>query len=160
MRRPGYKHSSQSGISYAFDMEERHPAKAFVYAFHADLSRWFTGDGDREAVWSRLVRGTSPDMVLVYPSGRRLNRAELLQSIEGLHGKSPGFEASISELELIRGNEDYAVVSYVETQTGARQSKADNQRSALAVIVRDGNEWRWRFIQETALDEDDLHRSP
>ena len=132
-------------------MDECHPAITFVHAFHADLTRWFLGTGDRQAVWSRLAQATSPEMVLVYPSGRRLRGDELLKSIEDLRGKSPGFEASISELELIRGDESYAVVSYVETQTGARQSKADNQRSALAVIVREGDDWQWRFIQETAL---------
>jgi len=133
-------------------MDPGHPATTFVHAFHADLTRWFSGTGDREVVWSRLAEGTSPDMVLVYPSGRRLGGGELLQSIEELHGTSPGFEATISDLELIRGGQSFAVVSYVETQTGARQSRADNRRSALAVIVRDSDHWQWRFIQETALD--------
>lgn len=93
-------------------------------------------------------------MVLVYPSGRRFTGAGFLESIEDLYGSSPGFVATISDLELIQGDEHYAAVAYVESQTGARRSTPNNRRSALAVVVRDGNHWAWRFIQETALDSD------
>ena len=132
-------------------MTDEHPAKAFVREFHADLTAWFSGDSPMDQVWRQLERATHPEMVLVYPSGERLSGAAFLKSIESLHGRSPGFVASVSDIELVYADDDRAVVSYKETQTGARQSAAENQRSALALVVRQGGVWTWRFIQETAL---------
>ena len=129
-----------------------HPAVGFVHAFHADLTRWFAGTEARDSVYDRLAQSLHPDMVLVYPSGNRMLGAEFLTSIADLHGSSPGFVASISDTELIRGDGSHAVVAYVETQTGARNSQSENRRSALALIVRRSDAWCWRFIQETGLD--------
>lgn len=128
---------------------EVHPAVEFVHAFHSDLTDWFAGHRERASVHERLARSLHDEMVLVYPSGNRLLGREFLASIAELYGASPHFVASISNVELIRGDEDHAVVAYVETQTGARNSESENQRSALALIVRCGDGWRWRFIQET-----------
>lgn len=128
-----------------------HPAIAFVRSFHEDLTRWFAGTDQRASVLGRLRDAVSPEMVLVYPSGTRLTGARFIESIEPLYGSSPGFTASIESPSLIRADTDYALVSYIETQTGARQSATANERSAFALIERDGNRWRWRFIQETAM---------
>ena len=128
-----------------------HPAIAFVHAFHEDLTRWFAGTEDRDRVLGRLREAVSPDMILVYPSGERLTGAEFIASIAPLYGNSPGFTASIESPSLVKAGTDYALVSYVETQAGARQSASSNKRSAFALIERDAGVWRWRFIQETAL---------
>ena len=133
----------------SFDL---HPAIEFVYEFHRDLTCWFAGTGDSAAVLQRLGASLHPEMALVYPSGRRLLGAELVRTIADFNGSSPGFVASISDAELIRGDEDHAVVAYVETQTGARNSASENRRSALALIVRYQDRWCCRFIQETGLD--------
>ena len=127
-----------------------HPAATFVHAYHATLTQWFSGTGDRGRVWSRLEEGTPVDMTLVYPSGERLDGSAFLESIRSAWGKSPGFEASITNLELVHEGADHAVVAYVELQRGARQSATVNARSALALLVRHGDSWKWRFIQETA----------
>ena len=128
-----------------------HPAAAFVHAFHADLTHWFAGTDDRAAVWSRLTGSVSDDMVLVYPSGQRLRGEEFLRTIQDRYGTSPGFVASISDLELVQGDANHGVVAYVEAQTGARASAVSNRRSAFALVQRAGDRWVWRFIQETAL---------
>ncbi|MEM8607430.1 MAG: DUF4440 domain-containing protein [Myxococcota bacterium] len=129
---------------------QEHPAVNFVHGFHADLTHWFTGDGERALVRERLASALHPEMVLVYPSGNRLGGAEFLESIDALYGTSQGFVASISNTELLVGDVEHAVVAYVETQTGARNSQSVNSRSALALVVRRDDRWVWRFIQETA----------
>ena len=127
-----------------------HPAATFVRAYHATLTEWFSGAGDRKRVWSRLEEGTPANMTLVYPSGERLDGSAFLESVRGAWGQSPGFDASITNLELVHEGANHVVVAYVELQRGARQSASINARSALALIVRDGGSWKWRFVQETA----------
>ncbi|MEM7135221.1 MAG: DUF4440 domain-containing protein [Myxococcota bacterium] len=132
-------------------MAESHPVVPFVHAFHEDLSRWFSGSGDRDATAERLRAAVHPNMVLIYPSGRRLAGKAFLDSIEDSFGSSPGFVARVSEVNVIQGDDTHAVVAYVETQSGARQSAGHNVRAALAVVVVRGEACQWRFIQETAL---------
>ena len=127
-----------------------HPAATFVHAYHASLTQWFSGTGDRDRVWSSLEESTPIDMTLVYPSGERLDGSAFLLSIRDAWGQSPGFEASIRNLELVHEGTNHAVVAYVEFQRGARQSDPVNARSALALIVRNGGSWKWRFVQETS----------
>ncbi len=128
-------------------------AQTFVRGFHDDLSRWFSGRGDRDETWRALQHATPPDMTLVYPSGARLTGAAFLDSVRDRHGASEGFVASVSEVRVVARGAEHVVVSYVESQTGAQRSTAHNQRSALAVIDTRGPRWAWRFIQETALPE-------
>ena len=132
-------------------MPDPDSACAFVSWFHDQLSRWFAGKGNRDEVWRALVAHTPKDMSIVYPSGKRLSGQELLRSIEDGFGASPGFNASVSDLEVVLSATTHAVVSYIETQRGARRSESENTRSALALVSRDGDRWKWRFIQETAM---------
>ena len=137
---------------FALLMSEVHPAAAFVVWFHDQLSRWFSGEGNREEIWTALVAHTPPEMAIVYPSGKRLSGQALLRSIEDGFATSPGFRAIISELEVVLSEPTHAVVSYTETQQGARRSRSENTRSALALVIRDEDRWTWRFIQETATE--------
>ncbi|MEM7435136.1 MAG: DUF4440 domain-containing protein [Myxococcota bacterium] len=132
-------------------MPQSHPVVPFVRAFHEDLSRWFSGSGDRDTVSERLRAAVHPDMVLIYPSGRRLTGEAFLESIAELFGSSPGFVARVSDVNVIQSDDRHAVVAYVETQSGARQSAGHNVRAALAAVVVRGDACQWRFIQETAL---------
>lgn len=127
---------------------------AFVHAFHRDLTGWFSGEGSREQIWQRFEETSPADMKLVYPSGTRLSGNAFLDSIRDRFGTSPGFEASVSEVEELVVAADHAVVAYVETQTAARESATVNRRCALAVLDRREGQWSWRFIQETALGVD------
>lgn len=130
---------------------DSHPAAHFVHAFHEQLTRWFSGSHEREATLAALAATCPPTMSLVYPSGLELSGDAFIDSIAGLHGKSPGFEATITDLELLHAGPEHAVVRYVEGQTGAKQSAASNRRSAFALIERSEGRWRWRHIQETAM---------
>lgn len=123
----------------------------FVRRFHADLTGWFSGDGDRQATWSGLKAACPADMRLVYPSGRLLSGAAFLESIADRYGRSPGFEAEVGEFERLHWVGDAAVVAYVERQVGARASASDNGRSALALLRRAEDGWAWAAIQETDL---------
>lgn len=126
-------------------------AEAFVHRFHADLTAWFAGTGDRDQTWRSLHAATPDSMCLVYPSGTTLTGGAFLDSIADRYGSSPEFLASIGDVSVVRQAPDHAVVSYVESQAGARTSTASNARSALAVVERAGTGWRWVHIQETAL---------
>lgn len=122
----------------------------FVRDFHADLTGWFSGSGDRDAIWARFEETCPPDMTLVYPSGTKMGGVPFLESIRDRFGRSPGFEAMIVEPEIVVETADHAVVAYAEVQTQARESDPDNHRSALAVLLRSERGWRWRYIQETS----------
>lgn len=122
---------------------------AFIHAFHADLTAWFSGAGEKTDVWKRLGDSCPETMLLVYPSGQRLGGAEFLRSIQDHHSASPGFVARAEVLEVISCSDTHAVVMYREHQTGARASAASNSRSSMGLVVRAGERWVWRAVQET-----------
>ena len=126
----------------------------FVVEFHALLTAWFSGSVERETVWRALAETCPEGMRLIYPSGQRLDGAGFLRSIENRFATSPGFRAWIEDLEVLQSGPDFAVVAYVEAQTGATASDAENRRAAMALVGRTDGEWSWRFIQETALPSD------
>ncbi len=125
-----------------------HPAKTFIHRFHAHLTHWFAGTGSREQTWAFLERASPAEMVLVYPSGTRLTGASFLETIRERYGSSPGFVASIHDLEIVAEAKDHYVVAYIEAQKAATASAGENRRSALAVVTR-SEPLRFRFIQET-----------
>ena len=130
-----------------------HPVAAFVHAFHDDLTAWFAGTGERAEVWARLEAACRPLQRLIYPSGGQMTGPQFLDTIADRFGASPGFEATIENLEVVQDAPDHAVVAYHELQAGARQSASNNRRAALAVVVRSEDGCTWRFIQETALPD-------
>jgi len=130
-----------------------HPAASFVHWYHEQLTLWFSGAGDRDSVWKALVDHTSGEMAIVFPSGKRWSGQRLLESMEDAFGTSPRFRASISDLEIVHVGENHAMVAYTEVQQGARRSAAYNERTALALLLRDGAAWTWRFVQETGKPE-------
>jgi hypothetical protein len=59
----------------------------------------------------------------------------------------------VEAVEVLEATADFAVVAYVEAQTGARQSTTQNRRAALALVRRSADGWVWDYIQETVLPD-------
>ncbi len=130
-------------------MSDAETARAFVHEFHTQLSHWFAGTRARAEVWSYFEATCPKAMTLVYPSGRELDGQGFLHSIADAFDTSPGFLATIHDLEVVAQGMGHVVVAYVERQEAARRSADVNERSALAVVDTTGVAPVWRYIQET-----------
>ena len=123
----------------------------FVIQFHANLTSWFAGTNDSVAAWSALKYACPDNMVLVYPSRAKLSGAEFVQSISNHPRNNVGFSATVEQIQVLSESSNEGLVAFVEVQTGAEKSAAQNRRSALVMVQRGPQGWCWRYIQETSL---------
>lgn len=124
----------------------------FVSLFHANLTGWFSGSSDAVTTWAWLDYACPDNLVLVYPSGTTLTGAEFLQSIRNHPRDNEQFLAVVEQINVLSESASEGVVSYVEVQSGAANSSLENRRAALGLVHKGPHGWRWRHIQETALD--------
>ena len=123
---------------------------------HRFLSDWFRGEvpNTDQAFAAGLRDRLAPGFENIQPAGRILQRDELLDAIEAGHGTSPAFRIAISDVRLRYASEDRSTVlaTYVETQTGARQSAPENARISSVWMNRtaDGT-LQWLHIHETGV---------
>ena len=125
-------------------------AHAEVVRLHAVIDAWFRGDLPTERFQPEFADALHPAFENIQPSGRALTRAELLGPIHDAHGRNPDFRITIEEPRLIGTWPGLILFSYVEAQTGARNSAPDNRRRS-SVLFEDGPRLLWRYLQETGL---------
>ncbi len=130
--------------------------QADVEAVHVFISAWFRGDvaRDRREFDRQLAQRFHPEMINIQPSGRALNMTELLEPIFEAYGSNPDFQISIREFRLVAVMGEFAMATYIEDQTGARNSTPpDNSRISSVLFELRGAEGRpvWRHLHETAV---------
>ncbi|MCH9809251.1 MAG: DUF4440 domain-containing protein [Alphaproteobacteria bacterium] len=126
-----------------------------VEAVHVFIAAWFRGDvaKDRGEFDRQLGQRFHPEMINIQPSGRALNMTELLEPIFDAHGSNPNFQISIREFQLVAIKGEIAMATYIEDQTGARNSTPNNSRISSVLFELRGAESKpvWRHLHETAL---------
>ena len=131
-----------------------------IEALHDCIARWFRGEGERsqERFSTEFISRLDAQFTNIQPSGQVLFRDELLGPIESAFGANPDFRITISNVTLLsgigRGDRGLLVATYVEHQTGARNSSpAANDRISTVVFHRDDASGAliWLHIHETAL---------
>lgn len=130
-----------------------------IEAVHQFISAWFRGDLPRTAGTFAAGLGDrlASDFVNIQPAGRILTREALLDSIESGHGANPAFRIEIGDVRAkIVDGDDLALATYVERQSGARQSDARNARISSVLLRRrpDTGTFEWLHIHETAVPAD------
>lgn len=122
---------------------------------HRFISAWFRGEGpgSPEAFSAGLGDRFAPGLINIQPAGRVLTREELLSSIQDCHGASPDFRIEIVDVALRHvGGDGSVLATYVERQSGARQSRPQNDRISTVFMRRaDGGALEWLHIHETAV---------
>ncbi|MFT5507285.1 MAG: hypothetical protein ACI89J_000349 [Hyphomicrobiaceae bacterium] len=123
---------------------------------HTFIAAWFRGDVacDDALYDAKLAGRMAADLVNIQPSGQMLTRADLVEGIRQGYGGSPEFRISISDVALRAADQSRALVTYVEHQSGAKNSASDNRRisSVWFDVTADTAPPMWLHIHETRCD--------
>lgn len=119
-----------------------------IVRLHDAISGWFRGDGPDD--FTAIQDALADDFVNIQPSGRTLSKAGLCAPIRAARGQNPAFDIRIEQPRLIAAWPDRILATYVEHQTGARNSAPDNRRRSLVLFAR-GPRLTWLYLKETGL---------
>ena len=91
----------------------------------------------------------------IQPNGGVLTRDDIVGGIRGAHGANPDFAISVHDVAL-RGAYDGGTLflaTYLERQTGARNTTPPDNDRVSSVLLRRGKEGRftWLHLHETGL---------
>lgn len=122
-----------------------------VVALHRFFADWLSGRVDQSApAFARLSQALAPDFQIVFPSGERMVRAQLLDMLWSAHGvNGETFTIEIRALESTRVTEDIALVLYQEWQMG----EPVTARLSSALLERRQGKLVWRHVHETWLPD-------
>ncbi len=128
-----------------------------VERLHQFIAFWFQGAQPAQELdfQGEFADQLAHDFINIQPSGQILTRSDLLDGIQQDYGANPDFGIQISDCELQWQNAEqtFALVTYLEHQTGAKNTTpADNtRRSSVLFEVRSGLRPLWLHIHETAV---------
>ena len=123
-----------------------------VVRLHDFIAGWFRGEIGDDRFDREFTAALHPDFENVQPSGAVLSRADLLEPIRAARGSSPDFRITIEEPRLLGMWPGLILFAYVEFQTGARNSAAENRRRSTALFEA-GDRLVWRHLTEVGLPE-------
>lgn len=121
-----------------------------VVRLHKVIDGWFRGDLAADRFEPDFADALHPDFENIQPSGLVRSKASLLDPIRAAHGANPDFQIVIEEPRLLGAWPGLILATYVEFQTGAKNSAADNRRRST-VLFETGERLIWRHLQETGL---------
>ena len=133
--------------------------RAEIEAVHQFISAWFRGEGPSSAAAFAvgLADRFGPGLINIQPAGRVLTCEQLLSSIRDRHGANPQFRIEIGDVALRHvGSDGLVLATYVERQSGARQTSPENDRISTVLMRRraDDGALEWLHIHETAVPAD------
>ncbi|MGV9770901.1 DUF4440 domain-containing protein [Streptosporangium sp. NPDC003464] len=128
--------------------------RAEIVRLHRIIEGWLSGRTPRTAgEFAAFAQAHLPDFTLSGPDGASLTRGQVLAWVEAAHGRVPGIEIRIREVELVAAAGPLLVAAYQEWQHG---TGADRNRRATVVFLRDPDAphgLRWRHLHETWTPE-------
>ncbi|MER5422340.1 DUF4440 domain-containing protein [Streptosporangium roseum] len=128
--------------------------RAEIVRLHEVIERWLSGRAPRTAEeFDAFADAQLPGFTLSGPDGSSLTRDQVLAWVEAAHGRTPGIEIRIREVELVAADGPLLVAAYQEWQRG---TGADRNRRSTAVFLRDPaapHGLRWRHLHETWMPE-------
>ncbi|MEM7056743.1 MAG: hypothetical protein AAF557_04085 [Pseudomonadota bacterium] len=119
-----------------------------IIRLHRFIDGWFRGETTEDRFQPDFADALHPQFENIQPSGQVLTGADLLDPIRTAHGANPEFRITIEEPRLLGTWPSLILAGYVEHQTGARNSAADNRRRSTA-LFETGDRLIWRHLQET-----------
>ena len=125
-------------------------ARDEIVRLHRVIDGWFRGELDATRLEPDFADALHPEFENIQPSGLVLSKADLLEPIRSAHGANPDFRIDIEEPRLLGTWPGLILATYVEFQTGARNSAAENRRRST-VLFETGPRLIWRHLQETGL---------
>jgi hypothetical protein len=116
-----------------------------IVALHDAFERFLgpAGEGDTRVFEAAFA----PGFAMVMPSGRRLERSEVLDFLAGARGsRGEGFRIAIEDIAVLHAAPPLLLMHYVERQWLAGGETA---RRAAALFRLEPGGPRWLFVQET-----------
>ena len=126
-------------------------AVAEIIRLHDFISGWFRGEIAGNRFEPDFASHLHPSFENIQPSGKVLSRADLLEPICAARGNNPDFRIKIEEPRLLAIWAGALMATYVEHQTGARNSAPDNRRRSTVLFEIGEGGLFWRHLQETGL---------
>ena len=128
-------------------------ARDEIIRLHRVIDSWFRGEMPADRFDPEFSDALHPEFENIQPSGLVRSKADLLEPIRAAHGANPDFRIEIEEPRLLATWPGLTLATYVEYQTGARNSAADNRRRSTVLFETGGARLIWRHLQETGLPE-------
>ena len=125
-------------------------ADAEIIRLHDVIAGWFRGEIKRDRFDPDFADALHPEFENIQPSGKVLAKGDLLGPIHAAHGVNPDFRIEIEAPRLIAAWPGLILATYVEFQSGARNSVPENRRRST-VLFETGPRLLWRHLQETGL---------
>ncbi|MEM7237761.1 MAG: DUF4440 domain-containing protein [Pseudomonadota bacterium] len=127
-------------------------ATAEIERLHAFISGWFRGEIDESAFGPDFADRLHPQFENIQPLGVVLTKPDLLEPIMQARGSNTDFRIAIREPRILGTWPGVILATYVEEQTGARNTvPPDNDRRSTVLFCVEGRALVWRHLQETAL---------
>ncbi len=126
-------------------------ARTEVERLHDFIAAWFRGELDKSHFEPDFAEVLHPEFENVQPAGLTLKHDELLNSIQDGHGINPEFQITIEAPRLLGTWQDLILFQYIEYQTGARASAAENRRLSTALFEVKDDKLIWRYLTEIGL---------
>ena len=125
-------------------------AETEIVRMHDTIAGWFRGDLAEDRFEPDFADVLHAEFENIQPSGEVLSKQDLLGPIRAAHGMNPDFRIEIEEPRLIATWPGLILATYVEFQSGARNSAPENRRRST-VLFETGPRLVWRHLQETGL---------
>ena len=118
---------------------------AEIVALHRLFESFLGARGEGDPV--RFDTAFAPGFAMVMPSGRRLDRAELLAFLRDARGsRGEGFRIAVEDIALLHAAPPLVLMHYVERQW---LRGVETARRAAALFRMEPEGPRWLFVQET-----------
>lgn len=116
----------------------------------AFLSGWFRGEYEPAVLRQGFEDALHPDFEHVPTGGVSIDRTEMIDQIRDTNGDSPFFRIECDDVKIIAIYPEFVVATYVEHQSGARNSAQVNHRR-VTVMLEIGPRLRWLHVHETTI---------
>lgn len=121
-----------------------------IARLHRIIEGWFRGEIGADRFDQDFTDALHPDFENIQPSGLVRTKSDLVEPIRAAQGANPDFRIEIERPRLIGAWPGLILATYVELQTGARNSQPRNRRRST-VLFETGPRLIWRHLQETGL---------
>ncbi|MBF6212593.1 nuclear transport factor 2 family protein [Nocardia puris] len=122
---------------------------AAVRNLHDDLAAWL-GSAAAPEVFERFAAAQHVDFTIVTVSGEIAHRTALLEGLGGARNTAPGLTIDVSDITVVARAGDQAVVRFLESH---RRDGHTSARRVTAVLLAQGDSFRWLTVHETALPD-------
>lgn len=116
----------------------------------AFLSGWFRGEYEPAVLRQGFEDALHPNFERVPPDGEAIDKAGVIERIRETNGDSPFFRIVCDDVKIIAVFPEFIVASYIEHQSGARNSPQVNHRR-VTVVLEIGPRLKWRHVHETTI---------